>query len=45
MHVDKCVGHLEEILKSKELSKDDVKVKEPFERLLSLIFHVLSRNN
>jgi len=45
LHAQKCIEYLEAILRSKNLTKDDPKIKEPFENLTALIFRVLFRQN
>jgi len=45
LHAQKCLEYLETILRSKNLTKDHPKIKEPFENLTALIFHVLFRQN
>ena len=45
LHAQKCIEYLEAIIKSKGLTKDHPKIKEPFENLTALIFRVLFRQN
>lgn len=45
MHADKCIRHLEQILERKGFSPEDKAVKEAYNKLCALIFHVLSRKN